>query len=135
MSWLTGIFTGGITGILSGDDDKGEAIESVSSGIGNIAVHVGGTAAGALLGYGVGSNWGTLGKLGGAVIGAFAGGFTSGEIAEDIAGMIDCVNANEDCDIGIGDKIKMLFSNFINLNGQTYDASTDWSEIETEAEK
>lgn len=96
-----------------------------------LLVNGAGTVGCGLLGYKLGENFGTLGKLAGCAIGAWAGYKLSNEVAHDVAAAADYVEQNsKDGNKSKKNLLQATISNFGDINGQKYtgktvDANTD----------
>lgn len=96
-----------------------------------VLVNGAGTIGCGLLGYKLGENFGTLGKLAGCAIGAWAGYKLSNEVAHDVAAAADYVEQNsKDGNKSKKNLLQATISNFGDINGQSYtgktvDANTD----------
>lgn len=90
-----------------------------------------GMAGGGLLGYKLGENFGTLGKLVGCAIGAWAGCKLSKEVATDVASAADYVEQNsKDGQESKKNLLQATISNFGNVGSQTYTGKT----VDTDAD-
>lgn len=84
-----------------------------------------GVVGGGLLGYKLGENFGTLGKLAGGVVGAWAGCKLAKETAKDIAAASDYVeNNSKDGNKSKISKFEASIKNIATINGQAYDGKT-----------
>ncbi len=82
-----------------------------------------GIAGGGLLGYKLGENFGTIGKIAGGILGAWAGAKLSKGIATDVAAGLDHAREKEEATgkkTGFVDTSRYVVGNMFSV-GQTYD--------------
>lgn len=92
-----------------------------------------GMAGGGLLGYKLGENFGTIGKLVGCAVGAWAGCKLSKEVAKDVASAADYVEQNsKDGQKSKKNLLQATISNFGNVGSQTYTGKT--ADVNTDAD-
>lgn len=119
------------------DIDIRHPFKSMSNGVGDFFSGIGGAVGGGLLGWKLGDNFGTLGKLAGCVIGAWGGSKVLKEVVADVRGAKQYVDENSSNGIlGIGAKdstvsfCKAVWENIKDVGGQIYDMNTKDSDLE-----
>lgn len=102
-----------------------DAENAVKRGFNGVIVTGAGVAGGGLLGYKLGENFGTIGKLAGGITGAYLGSKLSNGVASDVAAASDAAkNSN-----GKLSQLKATAANFGNFSGQTYDGKTEFDDV------
>ena len=100
----------------------------------DILVGGAGIAGGGLLGYKLGENFGSFGKLAGGVIGAWVGCKLAKETAKDIAAASDYVeNNSKDGNKAKISRFEAFIDNAKNINGQTYTGKTKDADSDLDA--
>ena len=93
-----------------------------------------GAAGGGIIGYKLGEDFGTLGKLAGGVIGAWVGCKLTKETAKDVAAASDYVeNNSKDGNKAKISKFEATISNMMNVKGQTYTGKTNDADSDLDA--